>query len=162
MTDHNPYAAPETDVVKPSSDSNIEKIKAIPRFTTWAVVGLTIITLGIYGFYWIYSRSKILNRGLSTDEKIPAWIIIGSLASYILYFLISIGSAFVPELSAIGAIIFIVYFVLYIIWIYSFRGKVNMLTATQRKDKFWIGPILTFFINIYYFQYKINQIHDNT
>ena len=53
MTDHNPYAAPKADVVKPPSDDNFEKIKTIPRFTTWGVVGLTIITFGIYGFNWI-------------------------------------------------------------------------------------------------------------
>lgn len=162
MSDHNPYAAPEAEVAMPSTDNAIDRIKTIKRFTTWGVVGFSIITLGIYGFYWLYSRTKTLNNSLDEGQRIPQWVILGALLSYVLYILLSIGSGFVPELAAIGGLLAIVYIVLYLIWIYKFRSRINMLTATKRGDKFWIGPILTFFINIFYFQYKINQIHDNT
>lgn len=162
MSSQNPYAAPKSDVVLPSTGSAIDKIKTLPRFTTWAVLGLAIITMGIYPIYWLYSRTKRLNATLSEELKIPNWVVMGALTSYILYFVLTILSIFVPELAILGTLLVLVYFVLFIIWIYKFRGVINTLTDTKRGDTVWIGPILTFFINVYYFQYKINQIHDNS
>jgi len=163
MSNQNPYAAPQADVELPSSGNAIEIIKSLPRFTTWAVVGLSIITMGVYSIYWLYNRTKKLNAGLPDDKKISKGIVIGALISYIIYMIFSIVAPMVmPELAAIGGLFAILYFVLFIIWIYKFRGAINTLIATRDRKKGWIGPILTFFINIYYFQYKINQIHDNS
>ena len=163
MSNQNPYAAPQADVELPSSGNAIDVIKNLPRFTTWAVVGLSIITFGLYAIYWLYNRTSKLNAGLPDDQKISKGVIMGAMVSYLLYMVFSIvGPMVMPELAIVGSVFALIYFVLFIIWIYKFRGAINNLTGTRERKKGWIGPILTFFINVYYFQYKINQIHDNS
>lgn len=166
MSDNNPYTAPDADLAVESTGSAVDKVKQFPRFTTWAVVGLTLITMGIYAFYWLYSRSKMLNRQIP-ENKIPAWVIIGSLVTYVLYMIAAYVPLFLgdPEImmaaAGISGILGIAYFVLFIVWIYSFRNRLNILSGSSKGDMFWLGGILTFFINVYYFQYKINQMHDH-
>jgi hypothetical protein len=161
MSEQNPYAAPEADIALPSSGTAIDIINALPRLTTWAVIGLSIITFGLYSIYWLYNRTQKLNGVLSEELKIPNWTIMGAMISYTFYIGLSVAVTFIPDLAVLSGVFGVVYFVLFIIWVYKFRGAINTLTDTQRGDQVWIGPILTFFINIYYFQYKINQIHDN-
>ena len=162
MSDQNPYAAPEADIALPSSETALDIIKTLPRLTVWAVIGLSLITFGIYSIYWLYNRSEKFNAVLSEELRIPNWTIKGAIISYIVYMVCSIGASFIPDLGLLTALFLVVYVVLFVMWIYKFRGAMNTLTETQRGDKVWVGPILTFFINVYYFQYKINQIHDNS
>ena len=166
MSDNNPYSAPDADLAVESTGSSIDKVKQFPRFTTWAVVGLTMITLGIYAFYWLYSRTKMLNN-LLPENKVAAWLPIGTLVAYVIYFLLSFAPLVMgsPDLMAatagLSAVFSIVYMVLFIIWVYAFRNRLNILSGSNKGDMFWLGGILTFFINVYYFQYKINQMHDH-
>ncbi len=70
---HNPYSAPGTNVVTKQVNHNSGFIKQFKRFTTWGVIGLAIITLGVYLYYWMINRTKILN-GLLPENRIPMWL----------------------------------------------------------------------------------------
>jgi len=152
-----------------SSSAGIEKIKEIERLTTWAVFGLSMITFGFYTFFWLFSRTKILNQNLHEEDRIASWIPIVGVISFILYFALSIGPALMissnPELAAtlmgIGGIIGLVYIIMFLVWIFKFRSRLNLLSGSHSGETFWLGGILTFFANILYFQWKINQIHDH-
>lgn len=168
MSDNNPYSAPDADLAVKNTGSGVAKVKEFPRFTTWAVVGLSIITLGIYTFYWLYSRTKILNR-LLPENKIAGWLPIAAIVTLIAYYVVSIAVPFLasasPELAAglggLSLIVNIAYIVFYLMWVFGFRSRLNQLSGSNKGDIFWLGGILTFFINVYYFQYKINQMHDH-
>jgi len=149
-----------------SGGQGIEKIKQIKRFTTWGVVGLTIITIGIYFIYWLYTRTKVLNTQLSTN-KIAGWL----MAICIFLYVITFGLSYGPLLTSLDAemtatfagmslVASLINMVFILIWIYTFRNRINSLSGSNKGDKLWIGGILTFFISVYYFQYKVNQIHD--
>ena len=162
MTDTNPYSAPDADLATKNTGSGNDQIKqALPRFTTWAVVGLSIITMGIYAVYWLYSRTNTLNTLLPEANKVPSWLPTTGLILYILYFVLSFAAGVSEIFGSIFLLVVIAYIVVYIMWIYAFRKGMNTLTGSNKGDLLWIGGILTFFINIYYFQYKINQVHDH-
>lgn len=172
MSIHNPYLAPRADLGLKSTEKSIEKIKQFPHISTWAVIGLTIITLNLYVYYWLYTRTKILNR-LLPEKPIAGWIAILTIVLMLLSQVFSLVPVFIsmgieflnPEI--LGAIIMISPFVnlilviLFLIWIFSFRNRINILSESNKGSQFWLGGILTFFINVYYFQYKINQMHDH-
>ena len=162
MTDINPYSAPDADLEVESTGSGVDKVKQLPRFTTWAVVGLTIITLGIYAFYWLFSRTKMLNK-LLPENKIAGWLPITTLLLYIVNLLSSYAPLGItnPDIvlitSVVSMVTRILYLIFLIIWIYAFRNRLNQLSGSSKGDLFWLGGILTFFINVYYFQYKLNN-----
>jgi threonine/homoserine/homoserine lactone efflux protein len=159
----------ENDLSAVSSSAGIEKIKEIERFSAWGVLGLSMITFGFYTFFWLFSRTKILNEKLPEEDRIASWIPIVGVVAFLLYFVLSIGPALIisssPELAAvlmgIGAIIGLVYMVVFLIWIFKFRSRLNLLSGSHSGEKLWLGGILTFLANVLYFQWKINQIHDH-
>lgn len=159
----------ENNLSAASSSAGISKIKEIKRLTTWAVFGLTMVTFGFYTFFWLFSRTKILNQNLAEEDRIASWIPIVGVVSFILYLVLSIGPAFMMSsnlelattLMGIGGMTGLVYMVMFLVWIFKFRSRLNLLSESNSGEKFWLGGILTFFANILYFQWKINQIHDH-
>lgn len=160
---HNPYAAPATNVASDSLGQDVSKIKAFKRFTTWGVLGLAIITLGIYGYYWMFSRTKVLNS-LIPENPVASWIVPAVLITGLINVVLSILPLAVPSVAADLAIISlplsIIGMVLALVWAFKFRNRLNIISGSSKGNVFWLGPILTFFFNLYYFQYKINQMHD--
>jgi len=159
----NPYAAPSSNVASDSLSQDFSKIKAFKRFTTWGVIGLAIITLGIYGYYWMYSRTKTLNS-LIPENKIAGWLVPAVIGIGIFNIILSLLPLATPELaqsiSLVSLPFSLIGFVLVITWAFKFRNRLNIISGSTKGSPFWLGPILTFFFQLYYFQYKINQMHD--
>lgn len=59
----NLYAPPKAavDDVGQAGLGQAGSLESLGRFTTWAVVGLAIVTLGIYLIYWLFVRTKRLS-----------------------------------------------------------------------------------------------------
>ena len=159
----NPYAAPASNVASDSLGQDVSKIKAFKRFTTWGVLGLAIITLGIYAYYWMYSRTKTLNS-LIPENKVAGWLVPVIIIMGVINLLFSALPFIAPEQAAtiqmISAPFSIIAFVLGLTWAFKFRNRLNIISGSSKGNVFWLGPILTFFFQLYYFQYKINQMHD--
>ena len=159
----NPYAAPESNVSSDSLGQDVNKIKAFKRFTTWAVLGLAIITFGIYAYYWMFSRTKTLNSVIP-ENKVAGWLVPTVIGLGVINILLSFLPFASPELAASLAVISLplslIGFVLMIVWAFKFRNRLNIISGSSKGNVFWLGPILTFFFQLYYFQYKINQMHD--
>ncbi len=161
---------PENDLSVASPSTGMGKIKEIKRLTTWAVVAFAMLSFGIYTFYWLYSRTKTVNNNLPEEDRIASWIPMVGITSFALYFVLSIVPPLFlistnPELASIlmgvGGIIGLVYIVVFLVWIFKFRSRLNLLSGSTSGEKFWLGGILTFFLNVMYFQWKINQMHDH-
>lgn len=151
---NNPYSAPEATLDRPLESHSLS---GFARFTTWAVLGLCIITLGIYSLYWLYDRTKKLNA--LTDRKIGNNFILVTSVLYIASTVISFLPMFgvlSSTLLMVSPILSIVVMVLFYVWIYKFRNRLNEITNSAGR-KTWVGPIITFFFTIFYLNYKINQ-----
>lgn len=47
--------------------------------------------------------------------------------------------------------------ILILVWVFKFRNRFKLIHQDKKID---LSPILTFFFQIFYLQYKINQVHD--
>jgi hypothetical protein len=173
MSIYNPYSAPSANLdVKSTDNKYIDKLKQFPLFSTWGVVGLTMITAGLYVYYWLYSRTLILNN-LLPKKPIAGWIPIITIVLVLInqaisiFLLVSTRFMELIDPDVFGTIYLIsiplnyITAIFFLIWIFSFRNRINILSRSSKGTQFWLGGILTFFINVFYFQYKINQIHEN-
>lgn len=151
-TPRNPYQAPASDVTVAASAESIAYFK---RFSAWAVFGLSLITLGIYPLYWLYSRSKTLN-GFHT-RKIAGGLIMGAVVAFAVLVLTEVLIEPYTQsvlLARIDLLSNIAYLALYIILLFTFRNRLLDLTGSR------INPILTFLFGCIYLQYKINGAID--
>lgn len=147
----NPYRTPESDVSLVDPDSGIKNFE---RFSAWAVFGLTIITLGIYPIYWMYTRSQTLNTFY--HDKISPVL----LTAFVIFVIVSFFSGmFEPtEMSLVGAlaIVNVVYTVLYLTVLFKLRNRLNDLVEDN------INPVITFFGSAIYLQYAVNKSIDKS
>lgn len=157
MSDFNddPYKTPEATLTTAGEAQNILDFQ---RFSAWGVFGLTIITLGIYSYYWMYSRMPTINA--MHKDKISKGLLINFLVVTVLYY----ASSFVGETEA--AIIFtlgitLIYMVLYIIVVFKMRNRLQDIMNQSSNNQYQLGSVLTFFFNAIYFQYKINECIDD-
>lgn len=154
------YKAPESNIEIGPEKQGIE---TLPRFSAWAVAGLTIITLGIYPIYWLYVRTQSVNE--ICEDEIPQWLILSSIIAY----LVAFASNFIPEAYRLEpkiiismAVVSIANMFLYLWWIVALRNRLQKLVDLRQFPDFKFGPVLTFFFQTLYLQYKINQYIDNS
>lgn len=149
----NIYKAPESDL---SVNSSSDGVQNFSRFTAWGVFGLSIITFGIYPIYWLYSRAQVLNG--FHERKISNGLLMTLLVVVITSFLIGFAQGFSEELGfidALAGLLNLAYFILYLVVLFGFRNRmINVLNTS-------LNPVFTFFGNVIYLQYKINQAIDN-
>ncbi|MCM8532235.1 MAG: DUF4234 domain-containing protein [Lentisphaeraceae bacterium] len=145
---NNVYSAPEADVIEETyADRDINNFK---HFSAWGVFILSIITLGLYQIYWVYSRTKVLNQSVSNPIGGPFIKIVTSL--YVLSFI----SSYVPlgESLQVPLMIFnVVAGILSVVWNFKFMLRVETLMGKETK----LSGLLTFFAHVIYLQYKINE-----
>jgi len=157
-TNVNPYEAPQSEVEKVS---NTSAINIFPRFSAWGVFGLSLITLGIYAFYWMISRAGILNK--NTDDKISQGFITTAIILYIVAFFGSFVDVIDP--NAVGlimamSIVSLVSAIWNIVLIFKIRNRINAMTNSEPGSTTWMGGVLTFLFAAIYVQYKINEMID--
>lgn len=148
----NIYEAPVSQV---ENESRADGIGNFKRFTAWAVFGLSVVTLGIYPIYWLYTRANTINRFHTT--QIPAIVINGFLLLVLASTGASIAVEFYPDneaLTIVNGVASLLYFVSYLVILFTIRNR--LCEITKKK----VNPVLTFFGTAIYLQYKINQTID--
>lgn len=153
-----PYSPPLSDV-EPLVDG--DGLELLPRFSAWGVFGLTLITLGVYYMYWLYTRTNLLNGVV--DKPIPGWLVVVSCLTYVGY----IGLSVLPEtyftndmFLVMSGVVTLVYLVFYYWWLFAVRARLLSLVNRSAYPGFKIGAVLSTLIQVIYFQYKINEYID--
>ena len=145
----NPYRAPDQ-LTKTGKGSSI---LAFNRFSAWGVFGLTIITLGIYPIYWMYTRATIVNS--LHGKKISSALLNSLVVVTILSFLSNFNSE-----SGMALVVGIVYLVIYLMVLFKIRNRLQDILTGSSKTEQVLGTGFTFFFFTIYLQYKINQCID--
>lgn len=154
---HNPYDAPKADLAV--QDEQAESLAIFPRFSTWFVFLLSFATLGLYILYWLYNRSRILNR-LKGISPISDTFIFLTLGFNVVSIPVNIGEAFVnqnQEYILASNILYIVSTLLLLIWAFKFRHRLNDFLQKSPYPTSRLGPVFTFLFQSLYLSYKINQ-----
>lgn len=163
MSEHDPYTPPESDL-RPKQERNF--IQNFPRFPTLLFVGIGIFTMGLFVYYWIYTRNQMLNRCLPDSLKMPEWLVNSTVILGVIGFVMSCIQLIMPNTalavstSGAQAILGLLSFALALVWLFNFRSQLNRLSGAAPGDAIWVNGLLLFLFTTYYLQYKINQIHD--
>jgi len=154
----NAFEAPKADLSAPVTDTPILEMQ---RFSAWGVLGLSIITLSLYFFYWMYTRFSKINT-LSETAK-------ANMIALYVYFGVSVVSnicqyALDPTNFVVSIVIMVAGLfglISYVMAIFSARKALSEVINKGSQEEVKLGGILTFFFSAIYFQYKINEAIDN-
>ncbi|AWB68378.1 hypothetical protein C2869_19080 [Saccharobesus litoralis] len=151
----NAFEAPKADL---QSGSGAQDILEFKRFSAWGVFFLSIITLGIYYLYWLYSRGIQMNE-FAQEAKVKmnalyAYIVLSVLANILGIFDEN------TELAIASGVLSLIGFVFYIIAVFSMRAALQEVINKSASEPVKLGGVLTFFFSAIYFQYKTNQAID--
>lgn len=153
-SNNNPYKTPDATLVQATGDGSIQNFK---RFSAWWVFGLTILTLGIYPYYWMYSRAKTINS-LHQDKISSVLMFI-----FLVVVALSYASGFLGDSQAAvlaGLAITLLYLMLYLMVLFKIRNRLLGIMNGSSNREHKLGPVLTFFFYAIYLQYKINECRD--
>lgn len=164
MTTDNPYAPPKANLNENENSSSADALMALPRFGTLWVILLSIITLSLYYVYWLCHRTALINRYASNKIGMP--FIVFALVVYFVSFVPIFIDEYVPAAYA-TEYIYIVNMLdvfsslIMLIWVFRIRNRLIDDVYGPPYDRTAVGPILTFFFQIYYLQYTMNREIDN-
>ncbi|WP_462179628.1 DUF4234 domain-containing protein [Pseudoalteromonas gelatinilytica] len=150
----NIYEAPEAELTQQNNGGN-KPILNFDRFSAWGVFFLCLFTFGIYSVYWLVSRTNKANA--LAKNQVSQGLVYGYVALYI----VNIALSFAGISPEIGGIMSLISFVVAIVLIFSLRTSIKELINEGSNEPVHLGGILTFFFNVIYFQYKINEAIDN-
>lgn len=157
----------------PSSDPNFHSsennqaldrpMQALPHVSTFLVLALSIISLGIYSTYWLFTRTQIINR--IHHEAISMHLAHSVIGLLMLNVLLSLMSGFNPENLAyqeLAKISGLIYSLANLYWIFTLRQRIHKMVRAGEQSLFWLNGIWTFLFQVLYLQYKINEyLNDN-
>lgn len=152
----NPYKAPEAEV-ETASQGHLSEV--FERFTAWGVFGLSIITLGIYPLYWLYTRTQQLNSRI--DNPISSAYMITTIVIWIISMLSNGVTPINPQIGGIMALAGLPAAIMQIVWAFKIRSRIHDYVTAAPGTFAWANSFLTFFLGALYLQYKINKIIDN-
>ena len=155
-TTQTPYASPSADLVDKNSN---DKIRNFKRFSAWGVFGLSMITLGIYPIYWLWTRSETINS--MQEGRIAKPLLIAMVVSTIISTLISFIPGEDPTLLAVSGLLGIAYFVFYLMVLFKVRNSLQDIMSNGSQETYKLNGVYTFFANVIYLQYKINECIDS-
>jgi len=145
-----------------NSASPSSPMQQLPRIPTLTVVAYSILTLGLYGTYWLYTRTQIINQ--LHDKQIPMAVPHAIIGLLLINFIFSIMSGTNPEnmeyreLVTISGLCFSLG---NLYWVFLLRDRIHRITLAGEKSLFWLNGIFCFLFQVFYLQYKINEYIDD-
>ena len=144
-------------------DQSQALLRALRSQSTRRLLGLGVITLGVYFGHFIRGRTAILNRHLPLDRGIPGilvWTVL--LLGYLnlLSFLADFIFAFSGPIQVASGLADLAWGASVIGWGFAARSRVHCLLSAQHGDDCWFNPLATFFLTPIYFNYKVNVLVD--
>jgi fumarate reductase subunit D len=153
----NPYESPQADLSIPEEQS--DRLDIFERFSTWYVFGLALVTMNLYIFYWLYSRTRTLNR-LKGISPIGDTFILSTIIINIVSLLLSLGGVIIKNSSEyvlMSNITSIIAGILVLVWVFKFRHRLNDFLEQHQLPHRKAGPVFTFLFQTLHLSYKINE-----
>ncbi len=139
--------------------SLIEKLK---EQGTWRLLGLGIITNGVYFAFYIKRQTDKINSHLNEDTAISTGFITSifvmsflSTALLIPYFIVDEGH----PIEKISELVDRVWEIMLIVWGFKARNRVNSLCSFNSEEQNWFHGLWTFLFTPLYFNYKVNKLN---
>lgn len=128
--------------------------------STWRLVILSIVTLGIYPAFYVHAQTKILNSYLASENRISE-----TMTKLLIMYCFILLVVFIPyvftdkfddyELWIID-IPNIIYYIWFVYWAIKFRRRINYLLNLDEENSLRFKKVWSWFFTPYYFNYKLN------
>ena len=128
--------------------------------SVWVMVLLELVTLGIYGPYWYFSRRTSFHA-LSSSQRLPETLLSIVLVATIVSAVLTIVSFFPSDPSSIEAIYQVIDLVIaafFLFFAFRVRGILRDHYASQGVGDAGISGFWLFLFNLFCLQYKINRM----
>jgi uncharacterized BrkB/YihY/UPF0761 family membrane protein len=133
--------------------------------STWKLLGLMLITLGLYAAYYMKRQTRIINEYYEHEDKISEGFITFILIICYTSLLFFIASFFVDESHTIAKASYLldrITNVSFIVWGYKARNRMNTILSAQKETINWFHGLWTFLLSPLYFNFKINKLNEET
>ena len=131
--------------------------------STLKLVGLSILTLGIYIAHFMYNQTKKINKKLDVEKQIPLdflkFIVVLTYASVIFYAL-SIIYFEIVSISRISEVFSNVLWLASMVWAVMVRNRMNDLFEYEKDNNMWFNLLWSILFTPFYFNYKIGCIKE--
>ena len=141
--------------------TNSSLIKNLKSQSTWKLLGLGIITYGVYFAYYIQNQSKEINVVIESNDNISSGFIssilvmsYASLALFIAYMFVEEGH----PIEGVSGLIDMIVGIMLIVWGFKARNRVNSCCNFTPESSNWFHGLWTFLFSPLYFNYKVNCI----
>jgi hypothetical protein len=158
MTDKpeiDPYAPPRAAIADPTAGD----YRDFARISTWWVLVLSFITLGLYAPYWLYTRIKTLN-GMVSSRPIPLSLPIAVCVLCAANVASGLLAGIYPDATGVKVLSTVVQWasiIANLVCVFTLRNRLNADAGAQRDSPYWVGGVATFFFQVLYLNYKLNQ-----
>ena len=129
--------------------TNRELIEKLKDQTTWRLLGLAIITYGIYLAFYVKRQTEKINCHLNKDAAISNNFVVSifvmsflSAALLIPYILVDNGH----PIERISNLIDEICGIMFIVWSFKARNRVNSLCSFNRENESWFHGLWTFLL----------------
>jgi len=160
MTELNIYATPETDVTVSQKGPSIV-IDDFKNQSTWMLVFLSIITLGIYLAHYMKRQTKVFNKHLDPSDQISEGFLNSIILLYYLSAFLLIPFFFLENGETIGNVSDLVdriANIVSLVWAFKAKNRMVSILSAKAKEPNWFHGLWTFLFQAFYFNYKINKI----
>ena len=141
------------------------KIQALPTRSTPGAILLQIITLNVWGVYFLNRLTESINASLEPreshlylSETLTVTITVLAWMNASLLVLSLFGSEVLTVLSSFFLWTFEVCLVT---WAFKVRNRLNTLLGSAPHSSSWFHGVPTFFFTLYYLTYKINCLKES-
>jgi ABC-type sulfate transport system permease component len=139
-----------------------ETIRKLKWHSTWALLGLLIVTLGIYAAYYIKRQTKTLNDSTKTIIKIPNVLVVFIFIISYLGAFVTISSIFFDEkhpIQYIDKILTCIWIAVVFLWALYAKNSLNALLNASKKSQLRVRFLWTLLFGLYYLNYKVNKLN---
>ncbi len=131
--------------------------------STWRLLFLTILTLGIYAAHYIKRQTLIINEYLEDGAEIPIGFV-----RFLLIYNYFMAAMFVPYLLLLEEghpaervidLLESIWSIWVLMWGFLARKRMNVLLNSSKGMGEWFHGLWTFLFTPLYFNYKINKLN---
>jgi hypothetical protein len=148
----------------PPSDAAVNNAPGLRHRNVWAILGLFVITLHCYAFYWYVDTTRALNR--RTMDKISSGFMalcigMAVVAATLTFTLKVAGNTNLPgwfptaawALNAMDC-------AFWLAWTLRLRHRFNDHVSAVKQPEFSASLLWSWLFQMFYLQFKINQVVD--
>ncbi len=143
---------------------NVDLIKNLKRHSTLGLMGLILITLGVYYGHFISRQSKRINELIPEgQEKIPSMLPTSVLVLGYVILLFSVAIFFVSDKQTIALVTSVLHYIwltCLCVWSLIAGRRMNMLNSAEEGSEVWFHGFWGMFYTPLYFNFKVTQLNE--